>query len=89
MSFLYANRSQAGVVITEFRSEFVNEYYQSVYDNSTLINIANLCKATTLFARTIFSIATEGDVIPDELNANCDIVLFYFFIYFFNSILII
>jgi hypothetical protein len=57
-SFLRANASIAGVVLTEFDADFTNRYYNSRFD--TEVHERGLVAAAIVTARALHSIAVNG-----------------------------
>lgn len=76
-SFIQARPLLAGIVITDFESEFSTPYYHSEFDILSQLSDKNLgiiCDAATLAARSAYALANAGHPIPPSLVANCTLV---------------
>eukprot|EP01135_Chromosphaera_perkinsii_P012275 Nk52_evm12s2630 gene=Nk52_evmTU12s2630 len=79
-SFLLEDREIPAVVITDYKDEFLNGWYQSRRDTSPFNNlmkpdaIARMCKLVTVYARSLYKRASGIAYIPTVesfINANC------------------
>ncbi|KNC48828.1 nicastrin [Thecamonas trahens ATCC 50062] len=61
------------VHLTQHRAEFVNRYYNSMYDTGAVIDEAYVCEAASTLARSAFALASD-DAVPAWLSANCTLV---------------
>ena len=65
----------AGVVLTQHQAEFVNPYYDSIYDLGSKLDPEYVCQASSSLARAAFvAAAKDGVQVPDSLQANCTLV---------------
>lgn len=81
MTFLAANRSIAGIMISDFKDKFANPYFFSAYDNSVNIDLDRttrvICQLSDIAAKTIYLLATESTLDPMPLfnfGSNCTLV---------------
>jgi len=72
MTFLkQANITHA--VLAEHDATYTNKYYHSRLDNQLNIQSAALVKVATLVLETVFSLASNGQPVPENLTINADL----------------
>ncbi|KAK7285267.1 hypothetical protein RJT34_20032 [Clitoria ternatea] len=78
MSFLEKNSAISGVILEDFDSVFVNEFYHSHLDDLSNVNSSTVVAAASLIARTLYMLASETEVVQDStlaaINANVSLV---------------
>jgi nicastrin len=82
MSFLATNRSLAGITISDFKDQFTNPYFFSVYDNAFSIDLDRattvICQLVNITAKVVDFLATESSLLSSTSNVapNCTLVSF-------------
>ncbi|ETO25807.1 hypothetical protein RFI_11329, partial [Reticulomyxa filosa] len=77
-SFLQANTNITGVVLTDFQTNYSNQWFHSVFDSIYQIDADQVCMTATLFARTLLTAADTDGLLNDSFlqkNVNADCIL--------------
>jgi len=80
MSFLQADPTLSGVVLTEHQSEYRNPYFHSRLDNQDNVNLTALCEISLTLAKSLFLLGVNGTydhngLSVDDLTVNCTALL--------------
>ena len=76
MSFLLADRSVSGVVLTDHKAEYNNKYFHSQFDKLDLneVSMQAVCDVASTVARTAYKLAAPDSPVPEDLAADCFLV---------------
>lgn len=88
-SFLTKDNAIPGVVITNFRNEFTNQFYNSEWDTSSKFNVGRLGKhladVVLTVASTVYQMATEKKM-PADIKPNSTLVVNSLILTFINCV---
>ncbi|KAJ3208679.1 hypothetical protein HDU82_002110 [Entophlyctis luteolus] len=87
MSFL-AKKKIPAVVLGDFRTNFTNPFYNSIYDDGgelTSVNIALMCSVATQTARSAFRLAGGSEADAAQFQADCDLIYELFICFTTNA----
>eukprot|EP01100_Stratorugosa_tubuloviscum_P001870 TRINITY_DN1424_c0_g5_i1.p1 TRINITY_DN1424_c0_g5~~TRINITY_DN1424_c0_g5_i1.p1 ORF type:complete len:636 (+),score=279.16 TRINITY_DN1424_c0_g5_i1:73-1980(+) len=75
MAFLKSDSSLPAVVLTDHFGAYSNNFYGTSFDDSNNIDNSIICDVATVFAQSLFLLATKSDTeIPKNLIADCALV---------------
>ena len=78
MAFL-AKKAIPGVVVSDYKTEFSNPYYNTELDDGQTWNnghVSSICGISNHLARNVYALASNTDVsaVPGAISANCTLV---------------
>ena len=74
MSFLKNDQTIPAIVIADHSDQYRNEYYNSIFDSFETLDINSICKASTLFANTIYKLASSNPSQNYNITVNCTLI---------------
>jgi nicastrin len=77
-AFLERKKAIPAIVVSNFRTQYSNKYFQSEYDDGSQWNathVTQLCALADISAKRLYSLASNSTSAPSSISVNCTKVL--------------